>query len=369
MIRQSIARGAGEFGKRVEGEIHFAGGAAILVAVNFFEEFGGKIFGVEHFDESEIGINAGRNDFGVDFFAGFENDSGGAAVACENFRDWSFHADFGAGFASGVADGVGDCAGAAAAESPGAKCAVDFAHVMVKKNVGGSGRAHAEKSADDSGGGHGGFENVGLEPLVEEIGGGHGHELDEIVFFFGGEGLEATSEKSEFAQASGIERSGIGRRHRKERFDEAAHLDHFLAEFVVGFGVEAGVADEFAAGFGVVVDAPEMVAIGHGRESAVERKDFEAVAREVEVANDFGAQKRDDVRADGELESGDDFFGDGGAAEDVAAFEDEDFFVGAGEIGRVGQAVVASADDDCVVGFGHEQIETVLQRLKPPSRR
>src|SRR5215469_2833541 len=165
--------------------------------------------------------------------------------------------------------------------------------------------------------------------------------------------LEAAREKGEFAEARGIERSGIGRRHREKRFDEAAHLDHFLAEFVVGFGVKAGVADEFTAGLGVVVDAPEMVAIGHGRESAVERKDFEAVAREVEVANDFGAQERDDIRADGEFESGDDFFGDGGAAENVAAFEDEDFFAGAGEVGRVGQAVVASADDDRVVGLGH----------------
>ncbi len=65
----------------------------------------------------------------------------------------------------------------------------------MKENVRRAGRADAQKCADDSGGGHGGFEHVGLEPLVEEIGGGHGHELDEIVFVLGGKGLEAFCEE------------------------------------------------------------------------------------------------------------------------------------------------------------------------------
>ena len=217
---------------------------------------------------------------------------------------------------------------------------------MVQQNVGGAGRAHAEKSADDSGGGHGGFERIGFEPLVEKIGGAHGHELDEIVFVLGGEGLETLAEEGEFFQAARIERSGIGRNHGQKRLDEAAHCDHGLAEFFVGFGVEVRVAVEFAARFGVIVDAPEVIAVGHGREGAVERKDFQAVARQIEVANDFRAQQRDDVGKNGKFESGNDFFGDGGAAEDVAPFEDEDFFARAGEIGRVDEAVVAAADHD-----------------------
>src|SRR6267143_1139739 len=85
-----------------------------------------------------------------------------------------FHAEF----ARGGGDGVADGAGAAAAESPGPEGAVDFAHVMVQENVSGAGGTDAEEGADDAGGGHGGFEDVGLEPLVEKIGGAHGHELD-----------------------------------------------------------------------------------------------------------------------------------------------------------------------------------------------
>ena len=96
--------------------------------------------------------------------------------------------------------------------------------------------------------------------------------------------------------------------------------DHRLAEFFVGFGVELGVAFEFAARFAVIVLAPEIIAVGHRRDRAVERENFQAVAREVEVANDFWAKQRDDVRENRKFEAGDDFFGDGCAAENVTAF-------------------------------------------------
>ena len=109
------------------------------------------------------------------------------------------------------------------------------------------------------------------------------------------------------------------------------------------------MARDLAVRLAVVVHAPEIVAVGHGREGAVERQNFQAVAGKVEVANDFRPQQRDDVGANGKLESGEDFFGDGGAAEDVTAFEHEDFLAGAGEVGGVDEAVVAAADDDDVV--------------------
>ena len=64
---------------------------------------------------------------------------------------------------------------------------------------------------------------------------------------------------------------GSGRDHREQGLHEAAHRGHHLGEFVVGFGVDAGVAADFADGFGVIVHAPEMVTVGHGGEGAVER--------------------------------------------------------------------------------------------------
>ena len=82
---------------------------------------------------------------------------------------------------------------------------------------------------------------------------------------------------------------------------------------------------------------------------AVKRENFEAVAREIEVADDLRPQQRHHVRADGELESGEDFFGAGSAAENVAAFEHQNFLSGALEIRGIDEAVVAAADNDYVV--------------------
>ena len=295
------------------------------------------------------GIDAGGNCVGVDFVTVGEDYAFGFAVFDDDFRDGGLGANFDSGFAGGVGDGIGDCSGAAAGESPGAECAVDFSHVVMQQNVGGSGRAHAEKRADDSRRRHGGLEHVGLEPLIEKIDGAHGHELDLVVFVVARHALKALADEEQLHQFARVEGVGVGRDHAQDRLHEAAHGLHGFAEFVVGFGVDAGVAGDLAMSFAVVVHAPEVVAAGHGGERAVERKDFEAVARKVEVADDFRPQQRHYVGADGELEAGKDFFGAGGAAENVAAFEHQNFLSGALQVGGVDQAVVASADHDYIV--------------------
>ncbi len=342
-----------EFGETVEREVHFAGGAAIFVAANAFEEIAGQIAGLHKFFERQMRIDAGGDDGGGDFFAGFQDDAGCAAVLDEDSVDRRLRADFDAGFAGRCADGVRNGAGAAAAESPGAEGAVDFAHVVMQKNVGGAGRADAEECADDAGCGHRGFERIGLEPLIEEIGGAHGHELDERVALVGRKAAETLQHEVKLLEVARVERGRIGRDHRQHRLHEATHRRHHLREFVVGFGVEAGVAANFALGARVVVHAPEIVAVEHRRERAVERKNFEAMARKVEFANDFRAKKRNNVGALGEKEAGDDFFGDGGAAKNVAAFQRENFLARFGEIRGVDQAVVAAADHDYVIVLRH----------------
>jgi hypothetical protein len=78
-----------------------------------------------------------------------------------------------------------------------------------------------------------------------------------------------------------------------------------------------------------------MIAVGHWGKRAVEGKDFQAVAGEIEFANDFWAEERDYIGAFGEKKTRDDLFGDRGTAEDVPAFEDENFFAGFGKISGI----------------------------------
>ena len=84
-------------------------------------------------------------------------------------------------------------------------------------------------------------------------------------------------------------------------------------------------------------------------------KDFEAVARKIKLANDFGAKQRHDVGTFGKQKTGNNFFGDGSAAENVAAFENEHFLAGFGQIGGVDKTVMAAADDDYVVVLRHAE--------------
>ena len=56
------------------------------------------------------------------------------------------------------------------------------------------------------------------------------------------------------------------------------------------------------------------------------------------------------------MEAGEDFLGDGGAAEHVPALQDEHAPPRTREVGRMNQAVVATADDDRVVPLAQSAI-------------
>ena len=253
-------------------------------------------------------------------------------------------------------------AGAAARQSPRSERAVDLAHVVVQQHVGRARRSHAEKRADDPRRRHRRLEHVGLEPLIEKIDRAHRQQLHLVQAIVEAHAAEALADRQQLEQAARIERRRIGRQHAEDRLGEAAHLDHRLAVFVVGLGVEPRVARDLAAGLVVIVDAPQVIAVRHRRQRAVERQQLHAVARQIEVADDLGPQQRDDVRADRELEAGKDLFGDGGAAEHVPALEHEHLASRAREVGRAGQAVVAASDDDRVVT--HRRI---ISQPKPAS--
>ena len=109
------------------------------------------------------------------------------------------------------------------------------------------------------------------------------------------------------------------------------------------------MARDLAMCASVIVYAPQVVAVGHRRERAVEWKNFETVSRQIEFANDLRPEQRDDVGTDGEAEAAEDLLGDGCATHHVSPFEDENPSAGGTEVGGSDETVVAAADDDGVV--------------------
>ena len=78
---------------------------------------------------------------------------------------------------------------------------------------------------------------------------------------FSGRPLERAGEAGQRGELAGVEAGRIGRHDRQDRLDEAGHLDHQLAVFLVGLGVELRPAAQLADRPAVVVDPPQVVAL------------------------------------------------------------------------------------------------------------
>ena len=86
------------------------------------------------------------------------------------------------------------------------------------------------------------------------------------------------------------------------------------------------------------------------------------MAREVEVADDLGTEQRHDVREDRVLEAGEDLFGDGRTADEMAPFEHDHCLPRAREVRRVHEAVVPPTNDDGVIAMDrHDRFRSGLK--------
>src|SRR5918999_2481115 len=87
----------------------------------------------------------------------------------------------------------------------------------------------------------------------------------------------------------------FGRNQAEHGLDNHGHLDHELAVLFVSFGIHWRMARDFTSRARVVAAAVQIVAIGHRRECAIERNDFEIVSRELELAYDFRPKKTNNI--------------------------------------------------------------------------
>ena len=85
-----------EIRQRVERQVHLAGRAAILVAIHVFQKFRGQCARLKKFRKGQPGIDARRNDVGINLVAVGQHHAFGFAVLHDDLRDGGLGADFGA---------------------------------------------------------------------------------------------------------------------------------------------------------------------------------------------------------------------------------------------------------------------------------
>ncbi len=289
-------------------------------------------------------------------------DAGGAALGVD--RDTShrgFGPDLGTGGAGRGGDGVGHAAHAALDPAPRPEVAVDLADPMMHEHVRRTRGHRPAPRPDDRLGGQGPFHSLVHEPLVQEVGGAHREQPNEVVDVAPG---PATEPGAGAEPAWQFGQTHVRRHHVQQILHEAGNPLEVPVEVEVRLGV--GLV-ELGDGVGVtsqVAPQREGAAIGEGDE--VVRGDDRHLVPEslqLQVGDDAVRHERHDVGRARDPVAVPHLFGHRGAAEDVPALEHEDVEAGAGEVGGTGQPVVPAAHHYDVAGaLGHES------ETSPPGR-
>ncbi len=225
-----------------------------------------------------------------------------------------------------------------------------------KKDGGAAGGPRAESGAEDSARGDGGAEEFGVEKFGDEIGDGHRSPTQKIEHAFFAEAADVTAGLEEIPEIFGRRRIDRGRSDRGDLAENFGNFGEGFGEFGVVGGVFRGEARDAAGGFGVIVVEEERAAVGRRSEDArIGIEDLQILLVEAHVARDVGAKRADGVRERRGAIARVKFFGDGAAADNFAAFENDGFESALGEIESGDECVVSAADDDYALSDGHVQ--------------
>ena len=305
-----------------------------------------------------FGMQGRDHDGGVDLLAVLEHHAGHPAVADHRAGDTGVDPDIGTEVAGGALHGVGHRAHAAFGEAPVPEMAVtDVADGVVGHDVGGAGLHGAGPGADDPVHRDRGLDLPRLEPVVEQVGDGHGEEAHDV-----GDGADIEPpvpprQPERLGQVARLAGADVGRHgqqqwaeHVRQSAEPGVPLGH-------GVGVLLGpLGDRVVVLLGVVGVDLDRPALREGLVVGAHRVHLVAEPLELQVLHDRRRQETHHVRQAGHLELrgvGPRCFGGGGAARLVAALEDQRAQTGTGQVGPGDQAVVSTADHDGVVRGGH----------------
>ena len=113
------------------------------------------------------------------------------------------------------------------------------------------------------------MQDVGLEVVVQEVGGGAGQQPDRVVEDLAGHLPEALAERRQRDQLLGVVAEDVGRDLVEQRLEGPQDLVDVVVEGVIGVGVVRAVAGDLLEVLAVVLAEQQVVAVLHrGRRSS-----------------------------------------------------------------------------------------------------
>ena len=263
-----------------------------------------------------------------------------------------------------------DRAHAADGVPPHARTAIHFAERMMQQHIGGPRRIGTRQIADDGVKAQHRLDRIGFEPAIERFTGRFAKQVERDLEAVGlPQPLAEPRKLAKFAQSAGeIAEQQIGRRLEHQ----TAQHRRGAADFGLIVGVTLCVTHTELGDFArrAALAGEQVPAVGQ-RQKILRAAfdDAQAVAVQIEIANDLGLQEAHRIGRGRVAETGMKFFGHACAADHIATLEHTHPQASHAEIGRAGQPVVAGSDDDGVK-LGHEgQADRSNANFKRPAGR
>ena len=139
-----------------------------------------------------------------------------------------------------------------------------------------------------------------------------------------------------------------------KRPDGVDHLLHHVPVRVISIGVVGRVAGDLVVVLVLVLPQQDVVAVLGRGEGGRHEEGHEAMLGQLELVDDLRAEQAQGIGERGETETRMELLGDGGAADQMPALQDQRAQSCLGQIGAVHQAVVTASD--------HDRVEFLLGR-------
>ena len=348
----------------VEGEVHLGARPLEPEALDVLDQVVGQLARVDELEEGPPRVEGADHGVGVVLRPVRERDARRPAVLRDDGLDRRLQDDLGAIRLGGPGQHLGEPAVALLVEGPRPEHAVVLPDRVVQQHEPRALRARPDLRADDARRGEVALQQLGIEVVVEEVGGAAGQEPDRVVQHALVELAEARPDPGEGEELLGVVAEDVGRDHVEQRLDGLADHVDVVAVLVVRVGVVLGVPRDLLEVLVVVLREQQVLAVLPGRQQRRHQQRHEAVLGELQVVDDVRPQQGQRIREGREPEARAQLLGDGRAADEVPAFDDQGLEAGLREVRAVDQAVVAATDDDRVVGAVGARA-----RLRRPRRR